>query len=83
MNRVGFGKRLLVCVVLVAGGCGALPGFLVDTGRDAVNEALEKSVEDAVAESVNGVVDDLWDLSDVSRPPEADDEGEGDADGGR
>ncbi len=74
MNRIGLGKIWLACVVLAAGGCGAVPDFLQEAGRDAAKEALEKSVEEAVAEVVNGVVGDLWDLSDAS--PALEPEGE-------
>ncbi len=83
MNRIGSRRRLLVCAVLLAGGCGALPDFLVDAGRGAAKEALEESVEDAIDEVVNGVVDDLWDLSDVSHALEVDDAGGRDTDRGR
>ena len=83
MDLVGFGKRLLASVGLVAGGCGTLPEFFVDAGRDAAKETLRKSVEETVERAVNGVVEELWDLSGVSPPPEADDEGKRDADGGR
>ena len=75
MNRIGLGKRWLAGVVLAAGGCGALPDFLLDAGREAAKEALEKSVEEAVEQVVNGVVDDLWNSNDMSRLLEADDEG--------
>ena len=80
MNRTVLGKRWLAGVVLAAGGCGALPDFLVDAGREAAKEALEKSVEEAVEQVVNGVVDDLWNSNNVSRPLEADDEDGRDAD---
>ena len=80
MNRMGSGKKWFACVVLVVGGCGAFPDFLVDAGRDAAKEALEKSVKEAVEQVGNGVVDDLWNSNDVSRPLEADDEGGRDAD---
>ncbi len=79
MFRMGYGKRLLVSAALTAGGCGAIPDIIMDAGREAAKEAIEKSIEDAVGEAVegafNGVADDLWDLSGVSRAPEADDEG--------
>ncbi len=75
MNRIGFGKRWIVCVVLVAGGCGAFPDSFVDTGRDALKKTLEKVVEEAVEQVVNEVVDDLWELSDASDALEADGEG--------
>lgn len=81
MNQLAFGKRWLVCIVLLAGGCGTLPDFLVEAGRDAAKEALEKSVEEAVEEAVNGIVDIPGILSDVPHPLEADSEGERDADG--
>ncbi len=80
MNRIGLGKRWLAGVVLVAGGCGAIPEFLVDAGREAAKEALEKSVEEAVGQVVNGVVNDLWDSNDLARLLEADGEGERDDD---
>ncbi len=80
MNRIGFGKRWLAGVVLVVGGCGAIPDFLVDAGRDAAKEALEKSAKEAVEQVVNGFVEDLWDSDDVLGPLEVDDEGGSDAD---
>ena len=39
MNRIGLGRSWLACVFLVAGGCGAFPDFLLDAGRDAVQES--------------------------------------------
>ena len=79
MNRTGLGKRWLAGVVLAAGGCGALPEFLVEAGRNAAKEALEKSAREAVEQVVLGIVDDLWNSNAVSRPLEADDEGGRDA----
>lgn len=76
MNRIGLGKRWLAGVVLVAGGCGAIPEFLVDAGREAAKEALEE----AVGQVVNGVVNDLWDSNDLAHLLEADGEGERDDD---
>ncbi len=74
MNRTGLGKRWLAGVPLAAGGCGAVPDFLADDGRDAAQNALEKSVEAAGEEFVSGVVNDLWDLSDATQAQEADGE---------
>ncbi len=76
MNRIGLGKRWLAGVVLVAGGCGAIPEFLVDAGREAAKEAIEE----AVGQVVNGVVNDLWDSNDLAHLLEADGEGERDDD---
>ena len=76
MNRKGLGKRWLAGVVLVAGGCGAIPEFLVDAGREAAKEAIEE----AVGQVVNGVVNDLWDSNDLAHLLEADREGERDDD---
>ncbi len=80
MNRLGFGKRWLAGAVLLVGGCGAVPDFLVDAGRDAAKKALEESARQAVEQVVNGFVDDLWDSNDVFGPLAADDEDVSDAD---
>ena len=79
MNRMRFGIGMLTGVVFVVGGCGAVPEFVVDAGREAAKEAIENAVEDAVGAAVGGVVggvaDDLWDVSGVAGLPEAADEG--------
>ncbi len=69
MNRFGSGKRWLACVALGFGGCGAIPDFLVDAGREAAKDALEEAVE----EVLSGVADDLWNSIDGFRPRESDD----------
>ena len=86
MNRIGFGKRWLVCVVFVTGGCGTMPDFLLDAGRDAVQETLEQAVKNAVEKALeqvigqaveqtaDGVLDDLLDPSDASPALENDGE---------
>ena len=79
MNRIGFDKRWLACVVLVVGGCGAVPDFLLEAGRDAAKETLEKSIEEAIENVLGGGVDDLWNSIDMPRPLDTDDEAGEDA----
>ena len=80
MTATKLGKRWLACFVLLAGGCGAIPDFMVDAGRDAAKDVLEEAVEEAARGVVQGLVDELEDLSDLSLPLEVDGDSERDAD---
>ena len=64
MNGRTLGNRLLVCFVLLAGGCGAVPDVIVDTAREAAKEAIEKEIEDVL----NDLAEELFDLDGLSLP---------------
>ena len=73
------GWKWASCSVLLVGGCGAIPEFMVDAARASAKEAIEQSVHDLVGESLDfdnlflpfgGEFDlnDLLDLEDVLPP---------------
>jgi hypothetical protein len=77
MNGRTLGNRLLVCFVLLAGGCGTVPDVIVDTAREAAKEAIEREIEEAL----NDLAEELLDLDGLSLPLGIGDESDTDVDG--
>ena len=68
MNRTGFGKRWLACAALLAGGCGALPEFIVDAAWLSAKEAVQEAVGDAVDGAIDDTIGVLPDFDDLELP---------------
>lgn len=74
-----FGRKWVSCSVLLVGGCGAIPEFIVDAARSSAKETIEQSVHDKVGDLLDfdnllllfgGEFDvvDLLDLEDALLP---------------
>ena len=45
-----FGRKWVSCSVLLVGGCGAIPEFIVDAAWSSAKETIEQSVHDKVGD---------------------------------